>query len=71
MAFSEKYDLIYKGEIIDSFTSHEEAKKMKTEYEMAFKSPIQMKYWFDEEAALREETEYIENWAMNVNKNLL
>tara|TARA_B100000674_G_C37444666_1_gene735490 strand:+ start:28 stop:243 length:216 start_codon:yes stop_codon:yes gene_type:complete len=71
MAFSEKYELIYKGEVIDTFDSHEEAKKMKAEYEMAFKAPVKMTYWFDEEAALAEEQEYIQNWANNIDKNLL
>tara|TARA_Y100000766_G_C18805374_1_gene555187 strand:+ start:548 stop:763 length:216 start_codon:yes stop_codon:yes gene_type:complete len=71
MTFSEKYNLIHKGEIIDFFYTREEAEKMKVEYEMAFKSPIKIEYWYDEEAALAAEQEYIETWANNIDTNLL
>jgi hypothetical protein len=71
MAFSEKYNLIHKGEIIDFFYTREEAEKMKVEYEMTFKSPIKIEYWFDEEAALEAEREYTEKWADNIDTNLL
>lgn len=71
MAFNEKYNLIWKNEIIDSFDNLKDAKEMKIEYDMAYKSSVEIQYSFDEEAALKEEAEYIENWAMNVNKKLI
>ena len=71
MSFSEKYNLIHKGEIIDFFYTKEEAEKMKVEYEIAFKSPIKIEYWYDAEAALEAEQESIDVWADNVDTNLL
>ena len=30
------FDLIWKGEVVDSFSTREEAEKMKVEYDMAY-----------------------------------
>lgn len=47
MAYKRKtkdvYNLVWNGEIIDSFDTLKEARKMKTEYELAYHSSVTIK----------------------------